>query len=1127
MKKKLLLCLQSCSDLLKVNFARNTFLLIGMFVISLSGFAQGPGHPNVDAGEDIVLECNETCTDLTAEYLYTGDTSTYSVSTIPYDPPFPFTGGTPIDVTDPYNVDDKWSTRIPLPFDFCFYGQTYTNMVVSTNGVVSFDPQYIPGTFSAWSFDESIPDPNLFKTAIFGVYMDIHPSPTDVANGKMNWTVFGDAPDRTMVVNFNDIKYFSCNNLNLTTQIVMYETTNVIEIYIKDRFSGCSWNSGNAVIGIQNQTGLIGESAPGRNTGDWAATHEAWRFTPNGNSNVVFSWLDADGNEIGTDTTINVCPTEEVTVYTAQAIYTNCNGDVVTVTDDVQVTLGGTFDASVDLGPDLVFCDVASYEIVPEIEGDMTGATFLWSPGGETTETITVTDSGTYTLEITKDGCTISDSVDILFLIGPCVIEPECEGIDFVEDFGSGQGRAESPYTNYTFKPTGQIDDGEYALVSTSADLNTGWFTDMQDHTGDVDGRMMFVNASILPGEFYRRTIALAPNTDFTFNAWITTVYDINTGICPDGGIPANVIFRIEDVNGNTIAQTNTGDIENGTVPRWFEYSINFNTQNNTDIQLVLINNSGGGCGNDLAIDDITLRHGTTQPVIVTPPDLTECAPVGTPGVFNLENQIPIILNGQNPNLFNVSFHTDELEAQANANPIANPEAYENVSDPETIYVRVENVDQPSCFSIVSFELNIEDSIAITTDLPSDIQICSTDPFPTLDATPTNEGIDLSLVTYEWKDPAGTVVSTDATYTPTTDGMYTVTLEYPPCSMETFTIDIIVTDPPLLDLGPDETICDGASFIIIPVITGDTTGITYLWSTGETTPTIEVTASGIYTLEITVGNCSATDSIEVTVSDPIIVDLGEDFDSCFDENTVLTATVANPENMTFEWYLDGILLTDQTDQTLVIFQAGEYKIIVTDMNGCTGEDMVIVGVRDDLVVSVDADFQTCPNEKHTLTATTSEENVSYQWFLNGNVIEGATNSTLEISLEAGLMGAQTYMVVINSGGCTGEASVDITLYPVGNCVISQGISPNNDGYNDFLDLTFLNDRTGVKKLQIFNRYGTQVYEQINYTNQWKGQTTDGKELPTGTYFYVIDLAGNDAVYGQQATGWIYLNQKAN
>ena len=1123
MKKKLLFCLQSCPDLVKVNFARNTFLLISFFAISVFGFAQGPGHPSVDAGEDVVLECNETCTDLDASYLYTGDSSTYSVATIPYSPPFPFLGGTPVSV----NQDDRWSPAITLPFDFCFYGQVYTQMVIGSNAVVSFDlNENQPNSYCSWSFDESIPDPALFHTAIFGPYMDIYPSTGD--EGKINWTVFGEAPNRTMVVNFANIKYFQCTNLFLTSQIVMYETTNVVEIYVQNRPGGCSWNDGNAVIGIQNQDGTIGETAPGRNTGNWSATNEAWRFTPNGNTNVIFSWLDADGTLLSNDTTINVCPEEDVTTYTAQAVYTNCNGDVVTVTDEVQVTLSANFDVTVDLGSDLVFCDVPSYELVPEITGDIEGATFLWSPGGETTQNITITDSGTYTLEITKEGCTVSDSVMVTFLNSPdCTIEAVCELVDFAETFGSGPGRGESPYTNYTYKANGQIDDGEYALVSNSADLNTGWFTDMTDHTGDVDGRMMFVNASIEPDEFYRRSITLAPNVDYTFNAWITTVYDVNSTVCPGNGIPSNVIFRIEDLDGNTIAETNTGDIENGSVPRWLEYSIDFNSLNNTDVQLVLVNNSTGGCGNDLAIDDLTLRYGTTQPEIVTPPDMVTCAEAGTTtGIFNLETQIATILDGQNPGLFNVSFHTTELDAQANANPIANPTAYENITDPETIYVRVENVDQPSCFSVVSFQLILQETLGLTIDLPEDLTICSTDVFPELDATPTNEGLDLTLVTYEWKDSGNNVVSTDATYTPTAAGIYTVTVSYPPCDVETFTINVMVTDAPIVDLGPDKTICEGGSFEIIPVITGGNTGVTYLWSTGETTPTITVSESGVYTLEVSIGGCSDSDSIEIFLFDPVVVDLGEDFNSCFDEGTSLTAQVDDAENMTFEWLFNGVTIPEQTSQTLIITEEGEYTVIVTTPDGCTGQDSIVVGVRDNLEVTIDTgDFQTCPNQMHILTAVHSEEGATFQWFLNGSPIEGATSSTLEITIEPGLMGANTYTVVMSAGGCTGNASVDVTLYPIGNCVISQGITPNGDGYNDTLDLTFLNDRTGIKQLQIFNRYGTLVYDQVNYTNQWKGQTKDGKDLPTGTYFYVIDLAGNDEVYGQQHTGWIYLNQK--
>src|SRR5690606_7715663 len=116
MNKKLPLYLQSCRHFFKVNFRPHTLVLFSFLLLSFSSFAQGPGCPNVNAGDDVELDCGEPCTDLTASFLDTGETTSYAVSSIPYDPPFPFTGlPNPISV----NVDDVWSEVINLPFDFC------------------------------------------------------------------------------------------------------------------------------------------------------------------------------------------------------------------------------------------------------------------------------------------------------------------------------------------------------------------------------------------------------------------------------------------------------------------------------------------------------------------------------------------------------------------------------------------------------------------------------------------------------------------------------------------------------------------------------------------------------------------------------------------------------------------------------------------------------------------------------------------------------------------------------------------------------------------------------------------------------------------------------------------------
>ena len=96
----------------------------------------------------------------------------------------------------------------------------------------------------------------------------------------------------------------ACNSMLATHMAVLYETTNVIDIYIKDKPLCTGWNSGNAAVGIQNDAGTTAFVPPGRNTGQWTATDEAWRFTPAGPSIIDFAWLDNTGAVIRNNTNI-------------------------------------------------------------------------------------------------------------------------------------------------------------------------------------------------------------------------------------------------------------------------------------------------------------------------------------------------------------------------------------------------------------------------------------------------------------------------------------------------------------------------------------------------------------------------------------------------------------------------------------------------------------------------------------------------------------------------------------------------------------------------------------------------------------------------------------------------------
>ncbi|RZJ36290.1 MAG: hypothetical protein EOO51_02755, partial [Flavobacterium sp.] len=276
------------------------------------------------------------CRDLTAIYQNLGSTTSYTVSPIPYCPQESFTpvGATPVSV----NIDDVWSGDINLPFAFCFFGQSHNTANVGSNGVISFD-NFNAGDYCNWPFTQTIPNTTFpIRNAIYGVYQDINPAtaPPPPTQVNINYKLVGVAPCRKLIVNFANVPQFSCgNSVGLqTSQVVLYEVSNIIEVYVQNRTPCNSWNSGSGLIGIQNAAGTVGYTPPGRNTGPWTATNEAWRFTPSGTSAVTFSWSQG-GTFVSSNPTISVCPTT-TTTYTAQAIYDSC-GLITTVTKDVTV----------------------------------------------------------------------------------------------------------------------------------------------------------------------------------------------------------------------------------------------------------------------------------------------------------------------------------------------------------------------------------------------------------------------------------------------------------------------------------------------------------------------------------------------------------------------------------------------------------------------------------------------------------------------------------------------------------------------------------------------------------------------------------------------------------------------
>jgi uncharacterized repeat protein (TIGR01451 family) len=194
--------------------------------------------------------------------------TTYSDGVIPYNPD-PFTAGIPI-----FLADDQYSGVITMPFSFCFYDGSYNQLLIGSNGIVTFDLANA-NAYCTWPINATAPGAGSQDQSIMSPWQDIDPS----NGGTIKYAVNGVAPFRRFVVSFYQIPMYSCTSNLFSQQVILYESTNIIEVHILNKYV-CSWNGGNGIMGLEkdNTTGHI---VAGRNyPSQWTTSNEGWRFTP-------------------------------------------------------------------------------------------------------------------------------------------------------------------------------------------------------------------------------------------------------------------------------------------------------------------------------------------------------------------------------------------------------------------------------------------------------------------------------------------------------------------------------------------------------------------------------------------------------------------------------------------------------------------------------------------------------------------------------------------------------------------------------------------------------------------------------------------------------------------------------
>ncbi|MBK8808847.1 MAG: hypothetical protein IPO21_20300, partial [Bacteroidales bacterium] len=275
-----------------------------------------------------------------------------------------------------------------------------------------------------------------------------------------------------------------------------------------------------------------------------------------------------------------------------------------------------------------------------------------------------------------------------------------------------------------------------------------------------------------------------------------------------------------------------------------------------------------------------------------------------------------------------------------------------------------------------------------TVNLGADKEFCLGDQ-ALIDATTVN-------ASYLWNTG-----ETSSTISVNSTGTYSVTVSVDNCNA-TDQIEVNVNPLPTVNLGADKVICDGE----FAVLDATTANASYLWYTGETSSTISVNSTGTYNVTVSVGNCTATDQIEVYVNPSPTVSLGADKEICQGEQAILDATTANASYL---WN------TGETSSTISVSNSGTYSVTVS-VGNCTATDQIEVNVNPLPTVNLGADKVICDGEFAVLDATTA--NASYLW----------SNGVASPDISVNKTG--TYIVTVSVGNCTATDQIEVNVNPL-------------------------------------------------------------------------------------------------
>lgn len=414
---------------------------------------------------------------------------------------------------------------------------------------------------------------------------------------------------------------------------------------------------------------------------------------------------------------------------------------------------------------------------------------------------------------------------------------------------------------------------------------------------------------------------------------------------------------------------------------------------------------------------------------------------------------------------------TDPNAAITDAQPLVN-----------TTYIVVAIHEDSGCQLTDAVAISVLQVFTVTVD-PQDIALCITDGLELTATASTN-----AQLSWSWS-PANLVTVNNLPVTIMTENtsadlIITATDAAGCQAIDTAHVVLLVETT---DLGPDLGFCEDQ---FVTLNTGWPADYTIAWSNGESTPDIIVNEGGLFTVEVTSpGGCYSEDEVLLTLYAYPVVGLGLDDAYCQGEMVTLDASNAG---MNFLWS------TGETTEEVTVMSSDLYSVTV-DNGYCFSSDEISIIFNPLPVNEMASDTLICFGfPPYFITLDAGNDGSTYLWN-NGEVFQ-----TLN-AMSPGL-----YSVEVSSGfGCIDEFYVTVGESCDGSIYIPNSFTPNGDGINDVWFVYGENiERFNV---EIYNRWGEQIFTSQDPTVPWLGQRRDGDQyVQNEVYSYRVSYRLKDA-----------------